>query len=455
MEESASAHALVTAPKSVVVNENCAVKPKNKHYKKDSVVKSVSAGGGDPASQTNHSSNHNPSIMHPDAQNSVAVAAAAANGRIGENNNGEVADKTKSGSMMPSSGVAAVTANLEHSIEELRKEAEKLKIRLREEKVKLDDTSLMQVAERLDPLPIMTIKTRRVLKGHQGKVLCMDWCVKDKRHVVSSSQDGKMIVWDGYTTNKEHAVSMPTTWVMACAYAPSGNAVACGGLDNKCTVYPLSLDVDVASKKNTVATHTSYMSCCAFLKSDQQLLTGGGDSICALWDVESSQMIQGFSGHLGDVMSLHISPENDNIFTSGSCDKQALIWDMRTGQPVQSFEGHAADINSVRFHPSGDAIASGSDDATCRLFDLRADAEVMVFKKPHILFGCTSIDFSLSGRLLFAGYNDYTVNAWDTLKGIRTNILYGHDNRVSYVRVSPDGTALCTCSWDFTLKIWA
>ena len=46
----------------------------------------------------------------------------------------------------------------------------------------------MQVAERLDPLPIMTIKTRRVLKGHQGKVLCMDWCVKDKRHVVSSSQ---------------------------------------------------------------------------------------------------------------------------------------------------------------------------------------------------------------------------------------------------------------------------
>ena len=49
---------------------------------------------------------------------------------------------------------------------------------------------------------------------------------------------------------------------------------------------------------------------------------------------------------------------------------------MRTGQPVQSFEGHAADINSVRFHPSGDAIASGSDDATCRLFDLRADAEV-------------------------------------------------------------------------------
>ena len=46
-------------------------------------------------------------------------------------------------------------------------------------------------------------------------------------------QDGKLIVWDAFTTNKEHAITMPTTWVMACAYGPSQNVVACGGLDNK------------------------------------------------------------------------------------------------------------------------------------------------------------------------------------------------------------------------------
>ena len=40
-------------------------------------------------------------------------------------------------------------------------------------------------------------------------------------------------MWDAFTTNKENAVTMPTTWVMACAYGPSGNVVACGGLDNK------------------------------------------------------------------------------------------------------------------------------------------------------------------------------------------------------------------------------
>ena len=38
---------------------------------------------------------------------------------------------------------------------------------------------------------------------------------------------------DAFTTNKEHALTLPTTWVMGCAYSPSGTAVACGGLDNK------------------------------------------------------------------------------------------------------------------------------------------------------------------------------------------------------------------------------
>ena len=109
----------------------------------------------------------------------------------------------------------------------------------------------------------------------------------------------------------------------------------------------------------------------------------------------------------------------------------------------------------VRFHPSGDAVATGSDDATCRLFDLRADKEVAVYAKESIIFGANAIDLSVSGRLLFAGYNDYTVNVWDTLKCQRVALLYGHENRVSCLRVSPDGTALCTGSWDTTLRVWA
>ena len=61
--------------------------------------------------------------------------------------------------------------------------------------------------------------------------------------------------------------------------------------------------------------------------------------------------------------------------------------------------------------------------------------------------------FVFTGRLLFGGYNDHTVNIWDVLKGNRVTILYAHENRVSCLGVSPDGTALCTGSWDNTLKV--
>lgn len=74
----------------------------------------------------------------------------------------------------------------------------------------------------------------------------------------------------------------------------------------------------MALKKKTVGTHTSYMSCCTFPNSDQQILTGSGDATCALWDVESGQLLQSFHGHVGDVMSIDLAPnETGNTFVSG------------------------------------------------------------------------------------------------------------------------------------------
>lgn len=344
----------------------------------------------------------------------------------------------------------------------LQDEVATLKRSLENEKFRLDDVPFFSVASKLDPIANLSIKSRRLLKGHNGKVLCLDWA-QDKRRLVSSSQDGKLIVWDAFPNNskQEHVVTLPTTWIMACSFAPSGNFIAGGGLDNKITAYPLYAEEDSSLKKRPIGTHTSYTSCSMFLGNDQQILTGSGDSTCALWNVECGTLIQSFHGHTADVLSLDVSPgETGNTFVSVGCDKRALIWDTRIGhcgqnQYIQSFKAHIADVNSVKFYPSGDSIVTGSDDTTCRLYDLRADREVAIYKKDSILFGINSVDLSISGRILFAGGNDYTIHVWDTLKCARICILYGHENRVTYVRVSSDGTALASSSWDHTIRVWA
>ena len=228
--------------------------------------------------------------------------------------------------------------------------------------------------ENTDALPRIGMKPRRVLKGHLAKIYAMHWST-DRRHLVSASQDGKLIIWDAYTTNKVHAIPLRSSWVMTCAYAPSGNYVACGGLDNICSVYNLSSREGPTRVARELSGHSGYLSCCRFI-NDRRILTSSGDMTCMLWDVETGSKVTEFADHLGDVMSISINPTNQNVFVSGACDAFAKLWDIRTGRAVQTFAGHESDINAIQFFPDGNAFGTGSDDASCRLFDIRADREV-------------------------------------------------------------------------------
>jgi len=153
-------------------------------------------------------------------------------------------------------------------------------------------------------------------------------------------------------------------------------------------------------------------------------------------------------------MSVAINPVSNSTFVSGACDAVSKVWDIRSGKCVQTFKGHESDINTVSFFPNGNAFATGSDDLKCMLFDIRADRELAMYTSDTLSGGVTSVAFSLSGRFLFASYDDGNVWGWDTLKGSRVYNLNEHTNRVSCLGVSYDGMALCTASWDSFLKIW-
>jgi len=336
-------------------------------------------------------------------------------------------------------------------LDQLRQEAEQLKNQIREARKVALDTNLLHATINLEPSGRIHMRTRRTLRGHLAKIYAMHWGM-DSRNLVSASQDGKLIVWDGYTTNKVHAIPLRSSWVMTCAYAPSGNFVACGGLDNICSIYSLKTREGNVRVSRELPGHTGYLSCCRFL-DDNQIVTSSGDMTCALWDIETGQQTTSFAGHTGDVMYLSVAPDM-RTFVSGACDASAKLWDVRDGQCKQTFPGHESDINAITFFPNGFAFATGSDDATCRLFDIRADQEIGMYSHDNIICGITSVAFSKSGRLMLGGYDDFNCNVWDTLKLDRAGVLTGHDNRVSCLGVTEDGMAVCTGSWDSFLKIW-
>lgn len=74
---------------------------------------------------------------------------------------------------------------------------------------------------------------------------------------------------------------------------------------------------------------------------------------------------------------------------------------------------------AAQFFPNGNAIITGSDDATLKLFDLRSDQDLITYQDSSIMCGVTSLAASMSGRLILAGYDDFNVNIWDSLKSER------------------------------------
>jgi len=300
-------------------------------------------------------------------------------------------------------------------------------------------------------------KMKRTLKGHLAKIYATAWSHQDGVHLVSASQDGKLLVWDALTTNKTHAIHLRSNWVMACDYSPESTWVASGGLDNICSIFSLKPE---ASKDGPIKVtrelnaHTGYLSCCKFL-SEQQILTCSGDWTCILWDIQGSTKIQEFRAHEQDVISMSVTLDKKS-FVSGGCDSSARVWDIGSGKCAQSFWIPEGDINTVSYFPSYMAFAAGAEDGITRLFDIRSDRELQSYQPDGPKSGVTSSGFSYSGRYLFTGCDDNNVQVFDTLTGKKVWTLDGgHDQRVSCLAVNSEGSAISTGSWDNSLKIWA
>jgi len=119
---------------------------------------------------------------------------------------------------------------------------------------------------------------------------------------------------------------------------------------------------------------------------------------------------------------------------------------------------HEKDINIVQFFPNEFTFATGSEDSTVRLYDLRCWNEINRYNyeaNPSGSINPTSIAFSQSGRLMYTSYNQNFFVVYDTLKATKVHEQSkAHDKTVSSLGVSGDGHALCTASWDNLLKIW-
>jgi WD40 repeat protein len=105
---------------------------------------------------------------------------------------------------------------------------------------------------------------------------------------------------------------------------------------------------------------------------------------------------------------------------------------------------HGGDIHRVVFAPDAKFLASGSEDATIRLWETGTGKEL------RRLTGHTgpvaAVALSANGRTLVSGGSDGTIRQWDTTSGreLRKFTVSGEKSQVGALAVSPDGKALAS-----------
>jgi len=338
----------------------------------------------------------------------------------------------------------------------LKAEIDGLKASIKANREGAANTTLAKATESVASLGNISLKLRRTLKGHLAKIYAMQWS-QESPTLASASQDGKLLVWNAVTCLKMSAINLPSNWVMTCGYSPSGDFVASGGLDNTCSVWNVR-NQNPTKVSRELSGHDGFLSCCRFI-DNRQIVTSSGDHTCILWDAEQGTPITHFKQHTGDVMFVGLS-HSKGQFVSCGCDKSIIAWDVKEGKPTHIFETHDKDVNVVQFFPNDTTFASGSEDGTARLFDLRTWGEVNRYSLPEPankdapIVSPTSLAFSASGRLLIVAYTDGNCLIWDTLKSERKGEIKGHEKRITSIGTSGDGNALCTASWDTFMKIW-
>lgn len=92
-------------------------------------------------------------------------------------------------------------------LEQAQRRARSLREQIEEHYQKVSEHSISEFAKELgvDELGNHSLTVQRTLSGHFGKVYAMQWAGEGLPfNLVSASQDGKLIVWNAFTTNKQH-----------------------------------------------------------------------------------------------------------------------------------------------------------------------------------------------------------------------------------------------------------
>ena len=181
------------------------------------------------------------------------------------------------------------------------------------------------------------------------------------------------------------------------------------------------------------------------------MLSVSSDETIRLWDVSLGRCVARYGGGLGVAWDVAFGPADHYFATAHSCGVAAVLSVDRPA-PLRLLTGHAADVTCVSWHRNATLLVTGSDDHTCRIWDMRTGRCVRLLRGAS--GPVSAVSLSSDGHSLGAGSGDGAVALWDLGLAKQVFALREHSRPVYSLAFSGDDAVLASGGGDCALKLW-
>eukprot|EP01024_Parvocaulis_polyphysoides_P020801 TRINITY_DN197_c0_g1_i1.p1 TRINITY_DN197_c0_g1~~TRINITY_DN197_c0_g1_i1.p1 ORF type:complete len:349 (-),score=59.51 TRINITY_DN197_c0_g1_i1:131-1102(-) len=263
---------------------------------------------------------------------------------------------------------------------------------------------------------------KRALRGHNHFVEDVVLS-SDSQFALSGSWDGTLRLWDLQTGTCTRRFVGHSKDVLSVAFSVENRQIVSGSRDKS-----IKLWNTLGECKYTIEDpegHGEWVSTVRFspVPNNPIIVSGGWDKMVKVWNLTNCKLRNNLVGHTGYLNTVTVSPDG-SLCASGGQDGTAMLWDLAEGKRLYALE--AGDIiHSLCFSPNRYWLCAATEQCI-KIWDLESKSTVeeiipdffpedegRKFSKKAIVPYCVCLSWSADGNVLFAGYTDGVIRAYE------------------------------------------